>query len=120
MTGVFVSFTPTATTVVANFAATIDTAGEACSSGAAQAAVNAYNALSTFEQDQFDALQVSPGVTGLQRLNFLKSFYGISTPLNQNMTQSNNNKNVVAISIIGILSISAIAGYYFLKTKKAI
>ena len=118
--GSFVSFTPATTTIVASFAATIDTQAEACNATAAQNAVNAYNALSTFEQDQFDALSVGGGMTGLQRLEFLKSFYSISTPLNQNLVQSDNNKNILAISIIGILSISAIGAYYFLKTKKAI
>lgn len=108
------------TKVVTDFAATIDTSGEACNATAAQNAVNAYNGLSTFEQNQFDTLFVGGGMTGLQRLEFLKSFYGISTPLNQNFVQSDSNKNILAISIIGILSISAIGGYYFLKTKKAI
>lgn len=116
--GAWVDFTPVTTTIVANFAATIDTDVEACSSQATQAAVDAYNALSTFEQDQFNVLNVGGGVTGLQRLNYLKSFYGIPTPLNQNITQSNNDKNILAISIISVLSVSAIAGYYFLKTKK--
>jgi len=118
--GAWVGFTPVSTTIVVNFAAAIDTSDDACSSLATQAAVNAYNALSIFEQNQFDVLDVGEGVTRLQRLNFLKSFYGIDTPLNQNITQSNNDKNVLAISIIGVLSVSAIAGYYFLKTKKAI
>lgn len=118
--GSFVSFTPVTTLIVSDFAATIDTSAEACVKENAIAAITAYNALSTFEQDQFDVLIVGGGVTGLQRLNFLKSFYGISTPLNQNITQSNNDKNFLAISIIGVLSVSAIAGYYFLKTKKAI
>jgi len=106
------------TKIVSDFAATIDTSTEACSSEAAHAAVNAYNALSTFEQDQFDILNVGGGVTGLQRLNFLKSFYGIGTPLNQNITQSNNDKNILAISIIGVLGVFALLSYFFVTKKK--
>jgi len=70
------------TKIVSDYANTIDTSGEACNAPAAQAAVNAYNAMSTYEQNQFDTLNVGGGFTGLQRLNFLKSFYSISTPLN--------------------------------------
>ena len=108
------------TKAVADFAATIDTQAEACSTSNAQAAVNAYNNLSTFEQDQFDILQVGGGKTGLERLNFLKSFYNISTPLNTNVAFGTDNKNILGVAIIGGLAISSILGYYFLKTKKFI
>ena len=118
--GSFVTFTPATTTIVSNFAATIDTSEKACSSLAAQAAVNAYNALSTFEQNQFNDLDVGEGVTGSERLNFLKSFYGIGTPLNVRIIPESNNKNIAAIVTLAGLSLTSVAGYYFLKNKKVV
>lgn len=115
--GSFVSFTPTTTTIVAAFAATIDTDVEACSFVAAQAAVNAYNALSTFEQDQFDALQVGGGKTGLDRLNYLKAKYSISTPLNARVTPE-VEKNVSGALVIGTLGLTSLLGYYFINKKR--
>jgi len=113
-------FTPTTTTVVSNFAATIDTDTEACSESSAQAAVNAYNALSTFEQDQFDVLSVGGGFTGLQRLNFLKTFYSISTPLNINNIGDGNNSDdsLMTMLIIGAIGLTTLGGYYIISRKK--
>jgi hypothetical protein len=81
-TGTWYDFTASTTWAVANYAGTIDTAAKACSQSAAQAAVNAYNNLSTFEQNQFNALSVGGGFTGAQRLAYLINFYNITTPLN--------------------------------------
>ena len=117
--GSFVSFTPSTTTIVANFAATIDTAAEACSAGAVNTAIAAYNALSTFEQDQFDVLSFgSPAKTGLETLNYLKSFYGISTPLNANVLGTSTDRNIAIIVTVGALSLTALAGFYFLSRKR--
>jgi len=117
--GSFVAFTPATTTVVANFVATIDTDTEACSASAAQAAVNAYNNLSTFEQDQFDVLSFgSPAKTGLETINYLKSFYSISIPLNANLIDSPTTKNIALIVTIGILGLTSLAGVYFLRKIK--
>lgn len=111
---------PNITTNVANFVATIDTQAEACSTGAAQAAVNAYNALSTFEQDQFDSYSFgSPAKTGLQTLNYLRTFYSISTPLNANWVDSYSSKNIAVIITIALLGVTSLAGFYFLRKKKA-
>jgi hypothetical protein len=76
------NFTASTTTSVNNLAGSFDTSGEACSSENAQTAVNTYNGLATFDQNQFDALDVGGGVTGLQRLQYLKDFYSIATALN--------------------------------------
>ena len=116
--GAWVEFTPVPTTIVANFAATIDTSDEACSSLATQAAVNAYNALSTFEQNQFDDLDVGEGVTGLQRLNYLKSFYGIDTPSSVSERIPSSDNSATATLIISALGVSSLAGYYFISKKK--
>lgn len=70
------------TKVVSDFSNSIDTSAEACTSGQAQTAINTYNAMPTFEQNQFDALDVGGGVTGLQRLQYLRDFYSIATVLN--------------------------------------
>jgi hypothetical protein len=118
--GVWVEFTPDPTTKVANFAATIDTSDEACSSLATQAAVNAYNALSTFEQNQFNDLDVGEGVTGLQRLNYLISFYGIDTPIGSSVPGRipSSDNSATATLIISALGVSSLAGYYFISKKK--
>jgi len=76
------SFTALTTTLVSNLNQSIDTSGEACTSASAQTAINTYNGMATFDQNQFDALDVGGGVTGLQRLQYLKDFYSIATALN--------------------------------------
>ena len=78
----FSGFSFNTTKIVSDYAAELDTSAEVCSSGAAQTAVDDYNLLATFEQNQFDVLDVGGGVTGLQRLQYLKDFYSISTALN--------------------------------------
>lgn len=117
--GSWVSFTPKTTKVVKDFAATIDTAAKACSPSAVDSAISAYNNLSTFEQDQFDTLDVGGGVTGLQRLEYLKAFYNINTPLNVKLVNNaSTKKNITAVILVSGLSLSVLAGYYFLRTKK--
>jgi len=114
--------TPTfaTTTIVSDFAATIDTSTEACSLVAAQAAVNAYNAMSTFEQDQFDALTVSEGVTGLQRLNYLRTYWNISTTLNvSNVDSVLDDKSIIGIIMVGVIGLTTIGCFYFLTRKRA-
>ena len=81
-TSEFSGFSFSTTKIVSDYAAELDTSAEVCTSGAAQTAVNDYNLLATFEQNQFDVLDVGGGVTGLQRLQYLKDFYSISTALN--------------------------------------
>ena len=108
------------TKIVSDFAATIDTKEEACSSLATQAAVNAYNELSTFEQNQFNDLDVGEGVTGLQRLNYLISFYGIDTPIGSSVPGRipSSDNSATATLIISALGVSSLAGYYFISKKK--
>jgi hypothetical protein len=79
------NFTASTTTSVSNLSQSIDTSGEACSSASAQTAINTYNGMATFDQNQFDVLDVDSGAgvtTGLQRLQYLKDFYSIATALN--------------------------------------
>ena len=118
--GSFVSFTPTTTTVVANFAATLDTIAEICTKPLAQAAIDAYNNLSTFEQDQFDVLPVGnleDGMTGLDRLNYLKSRWNITTLLNARSIPE-SEKTLSATLVIGSLGITSLLGYYFINKKR--
>jgi pullulanase len=79
--GSYVSFIPQTTTIVANFAASIATAELACSYSAALNAIETFNEMATFERIQYSALNVGGGVTGLQRLQYLRARYNISTEL---------------------------------------
>jgi hypothetical protein len=117
--GSFVKFTPETTTIVANFAATLDN-GEACNADDAQTAVNTYNSLSTFERNQFDVMEVGDGMTGLDRLTYLKSFYGIDTPIGSNVSGGipSSDNSATATLIISALGVSSLAGYYFISKKK--
>jgi hypothetical protein len=81
-TAEFAGFAFNTTKVVQDFADSIDTSAEACTSELAQTAINTYNAMATFDQNQFDVLAVSEGVTGLQRLEYLRSRFSIATALN--------------------------------------
>jgi hypothetical protein len=99
--GAWVRFTPDTTTAVSAFAATIEIDEEVCSEEAAQAAIDAYNNLPTFEQNQYAALDVGGGKTGMDRLNYLKAFYNITTPINtpNGSSVSNERGNLPYISI---------------------
>lgn len=105
------------TKVVSDFVATIDTAAEVCSAENAQAAVDAYNDLATFEQNQFDVLSFgTPAKTGLQTLNYLKSYYSITTPLNLNYLTGNSNSStplIITLSSVGITILAVISVYKF-------
>jgi hypothetical protein len=81
-TAEFAGFAFNTTKVVQDFADSIDTSAEACTSELAQTAINTYNAMATFDQNQFDVLAVSEGVTGFQRLEYLRSRFSIATALN--------------------------------------
>lgn len=117
--GAWVGFPPVLTTIVANFAATIDTSAEACVKANAEAAITAYNALSTFEQNQFDVLDVGGGVTGLQRLKFLKDFYNIETSLNVSPFGFQDSSKYSWLVIgIGTLGVFALLSYFFVTKKK--
>lgn len=110
------------TTKVSNLADSIATKALACSDTKAQQAVNTYNSFSTFEQNQFNELNVGGGVTGLQRLNYLKSFYNITTPLltsDRKMNNKESDKTALAITI-GLLGVSTFAGYYLVNRKKEV
>lgn len=105
---------------MANFAATLDTIAEICTKPLAQAAIEAYNNLSTFEQDQFDVLPVGnpeDGMTGLDRLNYLKSRWNITTLLNARSIPE-SEKTLSATLVIGSLGITSLLGYYFINKKR--
>jgi len=106
------------TTIVTNFIAT--TSG-ICSKSAAQTIIDNYNLLATFEQDQFDVYDVGEGVTGLQRLNFLKTKYTITTDLNVSNIGTNdesNSSSLFIMSIIGIVGLSTLGAYYSISRKR--
>lgn len=114
-------FTPKTTKIVADFAASINTQAKACSQAAVNTAVSTYNNLSTFERNQFDNLQVGDGFTGLQRLQYLMDFYGITTPLGAKTPDFQQNTfNFNATILISSLGLVSLAGYYFLSRKKKV
>ncbi len=111
------SYSFSTTKIVTDFAATIDTSAEACSTSAAQDAVDAYNLLSTYEQNQFDALDVGGGKTGIERLNYLRTFYNISTPLNVESAPINDylSKNLLSMIVMSMLTIISFASLIYFK-----
>lgn len=115
----FMGQTIKTTKVVSDFAATIDTAAEACSPEAATDAINTFNGLATFEQNQYKALNVGGGKTGLDRLNYLKARYSITTPIAGSPVRlaDNDNTALFAVLTIGAFGVLALGGYFFLKKK---
>jgi|GEM_PF-711972 len=120
---------PATTTVVKNYADSLDTYAEACSEAKAQAAVDTYNGLSSFEQDQFDAYIYSGysgqqgtdlnGKTGLQVLNYLRARYNIQTELNSvNSNIFSENGKIGLIVSISIVGLTSLAGLYLLNRKR--
>jgi hypothetical protein len=118
--GSFKTFTPVTTTAVSAFAATIDTDAEACSVEAAQTAIDTYNNLPTFEQNQYAALDVGGGKTGMDRLKYLKAFYNINTSIGSSVSGRipSSDNSATATLIISALGVSSLAGYYFISKKK--
>lgn len=114
------TFTPKTTTIVQSLADSINTKAKACSSTTVTTAISTYNGLSTFEQNQFNALQVGDGFTGAQRLAYLMAFYNITTPLSVIEKTKNEDNSLMATIIIGVIGLSTLAGYYFLQRKKAV
>lgn len=87
---------------------------------AAQSTIDAYNDLPTFEQNQYAALAMGHGQTGIDRLNYLKVFYNISTPIGSSVSRrvARKDSSATAKIIIGALVVSSLAGYYFIFKKK--
>ncbi|OQA78251.1 MAG: hypothetical protein BWY30_00789 [Tenericutes bacterium ADurb.Bin239] len=122
--GSFVAFPagqPYTTVVVNNFHLSINTAAGACSATKAQAAINTFNDnLTTFEQNQYKAMDVGGGKTGLDRLNYLKARYGITTPLAGSPVRITDDEKTAMFAILTIsgLGILSLGGYFFLKKKQ--
>ena len=77
------AFSALNTTNVQNLINTMDGEKESCSLADATTAINTYNAMPTFDQNQFDVHVFSgTSTTGLQRLQYLRSFNNIATSLN--------------------------------------
>lgn len=110
---------PATTKKVADFVATMDGVGECCSQEAATTAVTTYNGLATYEQNEFDNYSFGSS-TGLDRLNYLRSRYNVSTPLNStNLFENNKDSTLIIISlVIGLVGTSLIGGYYFVNKKR--
>lgn len=87
---------------------------------AAQSAIDAYNDLPTFEQNQYAAVAVGDGQTGIDRLNYLKVFCNISTPIGSSVSGrvASKDSSATATVIISALVVSSLAGYYFISKKK--
>jgi hypothetical protein len=76
-------FSAVNTTSVQNLINTMDGPQESCSLADATIAINTYNAMPTFNQNQFDVHVFSgTSTTGLQRLQYLRSFNNIADSLN--------------------------------------
>lgn len=119
--GTSVGFSPTASTAVLDFAATIDTQAEACSAEAASAAIATYLCLPTFEQNQFDSYSfgVTPK-TGAQTLAYLKAYFGVTTPLNVNVLDTTANRTTAIILIVIVLGFASVAGFYIVGRKREV
>ena len=116
--GSSVGFSPTVSTAVLNFAATIDTQAEACSAEAASAAVATYLCLPTFEQNQFDSYSFgTPAKTGAQTLAYLKAHFGITTPLSVKASSATTNRTTAIIVIVIVLGFATLAGFYIVGRK---
>jgi hypothetical protein len=76
------AFSALNTTNVQNLINTMDGEKESCSLADATTAINTYNAMPTYDQNQFDVYDFGGGTTGLQRLQYLRSFNNIATSLN--------------------------------------
>lgn len=82
------------------------------------AVVTQYNSLRPLGKSNLNTWQVGTGdVTFYQRLVYIASVAG-STPPSVQYTTNDPKHNVGLIASIGLLSLTAIAGFYFLKTKK--
>jgi len=112
----------TTTTIVSDLVAAIGDDKNLCDSISAGSVITLYNSLSTFELNQFSGFVFEGGFTGLQRLVYLSSYYDISlTPSSvRNVVSESKHQNISALVSIGVISLTSIAGYYFLKTKKFI
>ena len=119
--GTSVGFSPTASTAVLDFAATIDTQAEACSAEAASAAIATYLCLPTFEQNQFDSYSfgVTPK-TGAQTLAYLKAYFGVTTPLSGNALDTTANRTTAIIVIVVVLGFATAAGFYIVGRKRKV
>ncbi len=123
--GSFVSFTPTTTTIVSNFVNSMNTDYSICSNAAIQTIVDNYNLMSSFEQDQFDALTITlpngASVNAKTRLEELRTDFGIVTSLNAlnpGNSQMTNSNLIATLTLIFISSSSLLGFFFLLKNKK--
>lgn len=111
------SFSPAITDKVNVLHESINTKAKACGETAAETAIMSYNAMPTFEQNQYATMDVGGGVTGLQRLNYLKNFYELGIVIGAVRTKPKEDRATIAILAIGGLSVLSLGGYFFLKKK---
>lgn len=125
--GSFVSFTPLKTTIVSNFENSMNTDYSICSAPAVQTIVDNYNSMSSFEQDQFDALTLvlpnGASMNAKTRLEELRSDFGIVTSLTALETGGNSiysSSLMTTLVLIALSSITLLAGFLILRTRKAV
>lgn len=117
--GTIASFSPTAPTVVLNFAATIDTQAEACNAPAVEMAIAIYHCLSTYEQNAFNNYSFgSPLRTGAQTLAYLEAYFSVVDPLGNNGLGTITNRNIAIVIIVSGFGLVAVVGLYFINRKR--
>jgi len=96
-----------------------------------QNVVNSYNALRSIGKSNLNTWTISDEVeingepviitvTFYERLAYLANLKAISINPAQNILIHSKDKNLLALVVIGFVSLTSITGYYFLKTKKFI
>lgn len=113
-------FSVNTTKVVQDFKVKTDGLVGNCEPTKVQSILNDYTALSDFEREQFNNLDVGDGVTGLQRLQYLNIAAGIdnNTGSSRNVNKSLLNSNaIVPVVLISVVGLSALLGYHFITKK---
>jgi len=93
-----------------------------CDSTAAQVqdVVDAYNALRPMGKSNLSTWEVDAGVTWFGRLAMLSATSGATEPILPSRFVNNSKHlfDLKVVTLVGVLSLTALSGFYFLKTKK--
>lgn len=86
----------------------------------AQPVVDQYNALRPLGKTNLNTWEVDAGVTWYDRLAFLAANAGATNPSSSSRYSESKqlSSTLQLVTLVGTLSLSALAGFYFLKTKK--
>jgi hypothetical protein len=86
----------------------------------AQTVVDQYNALRPLGKTNLNTWEVDAGVTWYDRLAYLAAEAGATNPSSSSRYLESNQPSFTLqlVTLVGALCLSALAGFYFLKTKK--